>query len=503
MNKFQNKKKLPYALQYNSMGDFCEGVYAKLSEGKRVVLIAGASSSGKGYTSEYLARHLKQKGMSPLVLSTDYYYKGVSRSVVENAILHNENLKDLAKISGQLTKIVRESFEFSSYETKACEKNLMEISSKLPTLFFLNNLNADLIPAFIDAIKYEYDNMNYDLPSAVNLNKVASDVKKVLGGEEIIIPEYSFKTAEATLKKENTISGKDFDVVIVEGIFALRPALVSHLDKDTYISTGINCDSKTLLTRKLYRDLTIGRCSHSGEEIILNFLNQTMPNFQKFIKPTIEKASILFNSTLSQEETRLKSAQKQFKVRLSEGQYNSILEEFSQKNLRPKSCETQIDHYLSPKVQNNEKILVRVREVNGKAVGLTIKIKQEFANGQTLNVDEFDLREIITAENQDISKFLNNFKNAGFVEDVAFQKNRKTFLQNGFEFKLDDSKLGKFAEFDANALNSNLLLLFKKYNLTNITHSSYYDLKKREMSLSSTSNKPKDESLELKENCLN
>ena len=472
--KYTTKKRLNQNLQIDTIDDFCQNILLSLNENKKIILIGGASSSGKGYTANILSSYLKQKGFSPLVLSTDSYYKGVSHSIVENAIKNNPNLSN--KVYEHLpafAKIVKEVVEFSNYENKVCPENLNKIRSKIRCYLEQNRLYP-LQDEIVKGIKYEYENIDYDLPSAVNLRQVARDIKKVISGEKIIIPDYSFITGEPTLLDENTKIGKNYDLIIVEGIFALREELISELKPGTFIKTAINCDIKTLLTRKFHRDLTIGRCSHSQEEIIFNFLKQTLPSYKKYILPTMKNVDITFNSALSEKEIKLKSIQKQFKVKLDTEQYDNIIIYFGKKNIKPVLCERQIDHYLSPKFQNNNNIFIRIREVNGKAVGLTIKIKQD----NNLNVDEFDLKHIISKEKQEINHFLENFKNAGFVQDFIVEKHRKVFKYKGFTIKMDDVEgLGKFAEFDEKNLNTSALSLFKQFSLENIKRTSYHDIK--------------------------
>jgi len=482
MDKYKNKKHLSGALakstQTNTLEEFAETTYLSLDDKKRIVLIAGASSSGKGYTADALARYLEQKGLRPLVLSTDSYYKGVSRSIVENAIKNNNVLYNLKEHIPEFTKIVREVTEFAGYEGKTCEENMEKITYELEK-FFLWNKMYPYQNEIAEGIKFEYEHIDYDQPHMVNLRQLAKDIKKILAGEKIVVPDYSFMTGEPTLYESNAKYGKDYDTVIVEGIFALRPELLSHLNKGSYVPCAINCDIKTLLTRKLYRDLKVGRCSHTAEEIVFNFLNQTLPSFYEHIRPSMKNADIVLNSNLSESEIKLKSAQKQFKVRLSDKKYAEILAHLEGENAKNHLFERQIDHYLSPAIQDNNNILIRVREVDGKAVGLTIKIREQGKNSKAINVDEFDLRAIISKQNQEIDTFLSNFKNAGFEEDFVVKKDRKTYSHKGFQIKLDKlDGLGRFAEFDADNLNTAALAFFKQFDLVAISEESYYDLQK-------------------------
>ncbi len=50
---------------------------------KKIILIAGASSSGKTFMAEKLKDYLSQKGKRVLQFSCDMYYKGISRIITE------------------------------------------------------------------------------------------------------------------------------------------------------------------------------------------------------------------------------------------------------------------------------------------------------------------------------------------------------------------------------------------------------------------------------------
>ena len=108
--KYTTKKRLNQNLLIDTIDDFCQNILLSLNEDKKIILIGGASSSGKGYTANILSSYLKQKGFSPLVLSTDSYYKGVSHSIVENAIQNSDVFKyTLKEHIPEIAKIVRKT----------------------------------------------------------------------------------------------------------------------------------------------------------------------------------------------------------------------------------------------------------------------------------------------------------------------------------------------------------------------------------------------------------
>ena len=55
----------------------------KKNNNKRIVLIGGASASGKTYNCKQLSKYLEEQGFSCIQLSSDDYYKSVIEILVE------------------------------------------------------------------------------------------------------------------------------------------------------------------------------------------------------------------------------------------------------------------------------------------------------------------------------------------------------------------------------------------------------------------------------------
>ena len=70
---------------------WCEKIEQQIKQNnKKIVLVAGASSSGKSYSSQVLCDYLCQNGIKARVYSADNYYKGVSRIITEKALQKNQ-----------------------------------------------------------------------------------------------------------------------------------------------------------------------------------------------------------------------------------------------------------------------------------------------------------------------------------------------------------------------------------------------------------------------------
>ena len=89
----------------------------------------------------------------------------------------------------------------------------------------------------------------------------------------------------------------------------LRDELETKLDNQKVVKTYVDCDSKTLLSRKLNRDIVHKRSAFTEEQVIMTFLTQVMPSYYSYIFPTKQKAQIVLNSTLQKENLMTKTYQ--------------------------------------------------------------------------------------------------------------------------------------------------------------------------------------------------
>ena len=83
---------------------WCNNIYSDIkTNNKKVVLIAGASASGKSYSAKKLCEYLEKQGLRACYFSADNYYKGISRIITEKAFLNNQQLQT---INNQKEKII-------------------------------------------------------------------------------------------------------------------------------------------------------------------------------------------------------------------------------------------------------------------------------------------------------------------------------------------------------------------------------------------------------------
>ncbi len=180
-----------------------------------------------------------------------------------------------------------------SVQLKACGLKPMSMSTDD---YFVNREDT---PRFPDG-SYDFDNFD-----TVDHTLMESDIMKLIGGEEVNVPEFNFVTGlrEYNGKKLRLGEGR---ILLIEGIHALNPALTSQIPDyakfKIFINTltGTNLDnhnwiptSDNRLLRRIVRDYNKG--AFTARESISNWQN-VLDAEQKWIYPFQETADVMFNS---------------------------------------------------------------------------------------------------------------------------------------------------------------------------------------------------------------
>ena len=148
---------------------------------KKIILIAGASSSGKTFMAEKLKDYLSQKGKRVLQFSSDMYYKGISRIITEKTFIHNVKFLKYSNLCASIYNNVREIIEDDEFSNKFCDRNFLKINEYLKTimpLFVAEN--------FAIKLKEEFNNINFDEPFCINFNQSGSDRTENQGFESVL-----------------------------------------------------------------------------------------------------------------------------------------------------------------------------------------------------------------------------------------------------------------------------------------------------------------------------
>ena len=173
-----------------------------------------------------------------------------------------------------------------SVQLKACGLKPMSMSTDD---YFVNREDT---PRFPDE-SYDFDNFD-----TVDHALMESDIMKLIGGEEVNVPEFNFVTGLRGLGEGR--------ILLIEGIHALNPALTSQIPDyakfKIFINTltGTNLDnhnwiptSDNRLLRRIVRDYNKG--AFTARESISNWQN-VLDAEQKWIYPFQETADVMFNS---------------------------------------------------------------------------------------------------------------------------------------------------------------------------------------------------------------
>ena len=180
-----------------------------------------------------------------------------------------------------------------SIQLKACGLKPMSMSTDD---YFVNRVETPKLP---DG-SYDFDNFD-----TVDHALMESDIMKLIGGEEVNVPEFNFVTGlrEYNGKKLRLGEGR---ILLIEGIHALNPGLTAQIPDyakfKIFINTltGTNLDnhnwiptSDNRLLRRIVRDYNKG--AFTARESISNWQN-VLDAEQKWIYPFQETADAMFNS---------------------------------------------------------------------------------------------------------------------------------------------------------------------------------------------------------------
>jgi len=165
--------------------------------------------------------------------------------------------------------------------------------------YFVNRVDTPKLPNG----QYDFDNI-----TAVDRKTLERDLKLLLAGNEVEIPEYNFTTGQREYKGKKMKMGDD-RVLVIEGIHALNPLLTSQipdrLKYKIYVSTltTVSLDSHNWiptrdnrLLRRIIRDYKKG--AFTARETIQQWPSVCEAE-EKWIFPYSENADVMFNSALN------------------------------------------------------------------------------------------------------------------------------------------------------------------------------------------------------------
>lgn len=273
--------------------DLCE---EQMEKGKRkaLILLAGASSSGKSFASGYITRMLQQEGHKPCVLSLDMYNFGLSGIIPNKVNLNyfNNSLKNMKKIRAIIKNIIVDT----PFEEKYEEPNLVKIEGALANILSKKDLKT-----FIKGLKEEWSKLNFDEPSVYDLEEANKDIYKLFDNKTITKKSYS-KIISERVETDELINGEDYDIIVVEGIYALTKDFVNLVSTLDPIKNFIDGNPKSLFLRRILRDKKV--TSAPSTFTIRNYFKFIIPSYEETILPARPTADIILNNDMTFSELR-------------------------------------------------------------------------------------------------------------------------------------------------------------------------------------------------------
>ena len=271
-----------------------QSIYNDLAQNdKRLVFIAGGSSSGKSYNAEQLEKYLNVKGLRVLRFSTDNYYKGLSRVIVGKT-LERDKFKQYRPYEEEIATIVKDITEKFAFKDKFKQENFYQVMNRLN-----GKVKSEDLFEFVATLKYEQENMNFDDPFDIDFEWIVDTISKLRDKQIGKLSAYSFYTSEIVQDEIKDMNGAEYDVIVIEGLYILRPEVINYFNKDEFVSANINSSARTRLIRRLDRDISSDRTSFTPEQTIFSVLKYCMPGFVADIEPTFKQSKYELANNLS------------------------------------------------------------------------------------------------------------------------------------------------------------------------------------------------------------
>jgi uridine kinase/adenylate cyclase class IV len=274
---------------------------------KAVVLIAGASSSGKSFAAEFLTQVLLKNGHKAVTISLDQYNYGLSGIIPNkvNANYYDGKLPNLLPIERKIKDVIYDV----SFEEKYSDAVLPAIQKAIHGL-----LPKEKTDAFLKHLQEEWKVVNFDEPTVYNLKEAADDVRLLYSDRVIREKRYS-KVVSERIPNDTTLSGKGYDVVIVEGIYGLNSVLVDALKGLPVIKDFIDGNPKSLFLRRIIRDQKL--TSADNVFTVSIYFKYIVKAYLETILPCRDSADVILNNDMSFTELRagdLYTTKTQFQV---------------------------------------------------------------------------------------------------------------------------------------------------------------------------------------------
>lgn len=240
--------------------------------------------------------------------------KGVEVILISEA-LHGRSLGNIAEeiASRPKVKLVAIAGPSGSGKTTFSErlKIQLQVCGKNPETLAMDNYFVDREFTCRD----EEGNYDFEVLEALELDLLENNLKALLAGEEVVLPQFDFVEGRKFPGKKLTL--RPGDILIMEGIHGLNDRIIGAIPKEErygiFVSplTGVNFDghnrtstTDNRLFRRLIRDsLTRG---HTAEATLMLW-PKVIKGAMKYVFPYQRRADSMFNSSLPYELAALRA----------------------------------------------------------------------------------------------------------------------------------------------------------------------------------------------------
>ena len=159
-----------------------------------------------------------------------------------------------------------------------------------PSVFSMDNYYLPIEKQAID----ENGQVNFDLPTALDIDRLQRDLHRLVSGESIVVKEYHFN---APPDKHVLITIDPSLLIIVEGLFLFH---YEEVRKVLDYSIFIDVDPAVQLDRRLYRDQETR--GYSREAILYQWKNHVTPCYDNYLLPYRKQADFHFRNDARADE---------------------------------------------------------------------------------------------------------------------------------------------------------------------------------------------------------
>lgn len=259
---------------------------------------------------------LNKLGIPSVGALNDAISEGRIREVIlVSEALHTQQISKIAEVISNkkdTVRVVLIAGPSSSGKTTFSKRLSIQLLTQGISPFALEMDNY-----FVDRDKTPLDKNGYvDFESidAVNRKLLNEDVQALIAGKQVQVPRFDFKSGLSV--NGELVQIRDDEIIILEGIHGLNPALLAQFDSEKtyriYVSclTQLNLDRhnriSTTDTRMLRRILRDARDRGYTAQATIHRWESVRHGEKEHIFPFQENADVMFNSALAYEITALK-----------------------------------------------------------------------------------------------------------------------------------------------------------------------------------------------------